>query len=70
MKTKWFCPASLHNIFLYIRYAAVLKFISAVCIKQPNTYAFQKSLQMQTKHLYFSDLSAMIELISLFGGTK
>ena len=25
---------------------------------------------MQTKHLYFSDLSAVIELISLFGGTE
>lgn len=25
MKTKWFCPASLHNIFLYIRYPCLLK---------------------------------------------
>lgn len=24
MKTKWFCPASLHNIFLYIRNPTIL----------------------------------------------
>ena len=24
LKTKWFCPASLHNIFLYIRSAGIL----------------------------------------------
>jgi hypothetical protein len=24
LKTKWFCPASLHNIFLYIRCAGLL----------------------------------------------
>ena len=25
LKTKWFCPASLHNIFLYIRYSGIDK---------------------------------------------